>query len=110
MPTRCGLPPFAASALALAFAQTTTPHILSPHGLAATWTLFAGFCQTPYDGLLAGTAASVGVASSNVINNRRIVSPVRALFDPEASGRALSFVDFPRFLNRETKRFRSKSL
>src|SRR4030095_958048 len=46
VPTKFGVPPRAESALALAFAQTTVPHRLFPHGWTRTCTLFEGLRQT----------------------------------------------------------------
>lgn len=69
-PTRSFVPPRRASALALSLAQTTTPHILLPHGWARTCTLSCGFFHTPKEARCASTDADV--ASSSMAANTKL--------------------------------------
>src|SRR3546814_19555459 len=68
-PTSCGDPPRAASAFALSLAQTTLPHIRSPHGSARTWTLPFGVAHTPNDrpGVLAAVVDDAAKAASTAV-------------------------------------------
>lgn len=69
-PTRSFVPPRRASALALSLAQTTTPHILLPHGWARTCTLSCGFFHTPKEARCASTDADA--ASSSMAANTKL--------------------------------------